>query len=143
MRTTTAGPGWRRGGAVMLIAIAVALAVWATVREIGIELTVNSSGHPDVVGASDVVMATGLAGLAAWGTCALLARRAASRWWPIAGSTGLALSMIGPSYQADGSAAVALMSLHVAVGATLMLGFALDRPHPGSCCAAATRNGPA
>jgi hypothetical protein len=40
------------------------------------------------------------------------------------GSTALAVSMIGPSYLADGADAVTLMAIHLLVGATLIWGLA-------------------
>jgi Family of unknown function (DUF6069) len=42
----------------------------------------------------------------------------------LVGSTAIAVSMLGPSYLADGAAAVALMSMHLLVGAILIAGFA-------------------
>ena len=52
----------------------------------------------------------------------LLARRRRVRWWPFTGSTALAISMIGPSYQSDGASSVALMCMHFAVGIVLIPG---------------------
>jgi uncharacterized protein DUF6069 len=40
------------------------------------------------------------------------------------GSTALAVSIIGPTYLADGAAGVALICMHVAVGVVLIWGFA-------------------
>ena len=37
-------------------------------------------------------------------------------------STALAISVLGPSYQSDGAAAVALIAMHLAVGAILIRG---------------------
>jgi Family of unknown function (DUF6069) len=55
----------------------------------------------------------------------VLARRArTARWWPFVGSTAIAVPMIGPSYLADGAAAVVLISMHIAVGVVLIWGFA-------------------
>jgi FtsH-binding integral membrane protein len=47
--------------------------------------------------------------------------------WPFVGSTALAVSLTGPSYLADGIAAVVLITMHVAVGAILIWGFATQR----------------
>jgi Family of unknown function (DUF6069) len=44
------------------------------------------------------------------------------------GSTALAISMTGPSYLSDGADAVALMAMHLLVGATLIYGFATSHP---------------
>jgi len=45
-------------------------------------------------------------------------------------STALAISITGPSYQADGIAAVALICLHIAVGVVLIAGFTWFVPRP-------------
>jgi hypothetical protein len=59
----------------------------------------------------------------------ILARTPRSaRWWPFVGSTALAVSMTGPSYLSDGADAVALMTMHLLVGATLIYGFATSQP---------------
>jgi hypothetical protein len=107
------------------VAAVVALAIWAVVQLLGVDLTVRIGQDPSEVGAVDVLVTTVLAGLAAWGVHRVLARRArTARWWPFVGSTAIAVSMIGPSYLADGAAAVALISMHVAVGVVLVWGFA-------------------
>ena len=82
---------------------------------------------PAWVGAADVlvavVMAGLAAGLAAWGVQTLLARRGAAGWWPFVGSTALAISIIGPTWLADGAASVVLIGMHLAVGLVLIAGF--------------------
>ena len=62
-------------------------------------------------------------GLVAWGVALLLKRAGKARWFPAVGSTALAISIIGPSYQADGASAVALILLHFAVAIVLIVGF--------------------
>ncbi len=115
---------WRGAGVVALAAIA-ALVIWAVVQLLGIDLTVRVGQGTSQVGAVDVLLATLFAGVAAWGVHWLLARRArTARWWPFIGSTAIAVSIIGPSYLADGAAAVALISMHLVVGAILIKGFA-------------------
>ena len=65
---------------------------------------------------------------------------APARWWPFIGSTALAISMIGPSYLADGSSAVSLICMHVVVGVVLITGFMRAVPTPfGIADAAAGR----
>jgi hypothetical protein len=112
-----------RGAAVVAAAVAVALAIWALARLLDVELTVGKGADASQVGAADVLVAALLAGLAAWGVQALLARRGAARWWPFVGSTALAISVAGPSWLADGMAAVVLIAMHLAVGAVLIAGF--------------------
>jgi hypothetical protein len=86
---------------------------------------------PSQVGPVDVVVAAVLAGLLAWGTHGLLARTPrTARWWPVVGSTAIAISLTGPTCLADGASAVALITMHVAVGAVLIWGFARSAPQP-------------
>jgi hypothetical protein len=68
--------------------------------------------------------------LAGWGAFALLLRWRRARWWPFVGSTALAISIIGPSYLADGISAVSLICMHVAVGVVLITGFMRAVPNP-------------
>jgi Family of unknown function (DUF6069) len=80
------------------------------------------------VGAADVLVTVVLAGLAAWGVQTLLARRGAAGWWPFVGSTALAISVIGPTWLADGMASVVLIGMHLAVGVVLIAGFNKSAP---------------
>ncbi len=111
---------------VISVAILAALLVWGIARLIGVEPVVDSGDGTRMVGPADIVVATLIGGLAAWGVHALMVRRCeTARWWPFVGSTALAISMIGPSRFSDGSSAMALMCIHFAVGAVLIAGFAL------------------
>jgi phosphatidylserine synthase len=110
----------------------VALGIWAVVRLLGVDLTVRMGEGTSQVGAPEVLAATVLAGLAAWAVHRLLDRsERTTRWWPFVGSTLIAISMLGPSYLADGAASVALIAMHLAVGAVLIWGFAryVGRPY--------------
>jgi len=113
----------RRSAGVVAAAMVVALAIWALARLLGAELTVGKGADARAVGAADVLVAALLAGLAAWGVHALLVRRGAARWWPFVGSTALAISIIGPTWMADGVAGVVLIGMHLAVGVVLIAGF--------------------
>jgi Family of unknown function (DUF6069) len=107
------------------VATVVALGTWAVVRLLGVELTVGKGADTSQIGAVEVVAATVLAGLAAWAVHRVLARSPrTARWWPFVGTTAIAVSVIGPSYLADGAAAVALISMHLIVGAILIAGLA-------------------
>jgi hypothetical protein len=120
-----------RSAGVITAAAAAGLVVWAVVRLLGVELTVGKGPDPNRVGPVEVLVATVLAGLAAWGVHRLLVRSArTARWWPFVGSTALAISMLGPSYLADGAAAVALIAMHLVVGGVLIRGFASRSPQP-------------
>jgi hypothetical protein len=116
--------------AVVAAAMVTALVVWAVIRLLGITLTVRIGSGSSRVGAVDVLLATLVAGLAAWGVHTVLARWRRLGWWPFIGSTAIAVSITGPSYLADGIAAVALICLHFAVGIVLIIGFARLVPRP-------------
>jgi hypothetical protein len=120
----------RRSTGVVAAAMVVALAIWTLARLLDVELTAGKGADASPVGATDVLVTALLAGLAAWGVHALLVRRGAARWWPFVGSTALAISVIGPSWLADGMAAVVLIAMHLAVGAVLIAGFAGVRWRP-------------
>ena len=120
-----------RSAAVVVAAAGAGLVIWAVARLLGVELTVGEGADTSQVGPVEVLTASVLAGLAAWAVHRLLARSFRSvRWWPFVGSTGIAVSMLGPSYLADGAAAMALMCMHLAVGFVLVWGFARWAPLP-------------
>jgi uncharacterized protein DUF6069 len=125
MRTTT-----RNSLAVVAAAMATALVGWAVIRLLSVDLTLKESAAMSQVGPVDVLLASLVAGLAAWAVSALLAHWRRARWWPFVASTALAISITGPSYLADGISAVALIGLHVVVGVVLLLGFLRFVPRP-------------
>lgn len=116
--------------AVVAAGVAAGLVVWAVVRLLGVDLTVESGSGTTQVDVVDVLLATLVAGLAAWGVFALLLRWRRARWWPFVGSTALAISIIGPSYLADGISAVSLICMHIIVGVVLITGFMRAVPNP-------------
>src|SRR5262245_32192865 len=113
----------RRRLATVLLAPAAALAAWALIRLGGIDLVVSSGSGK--VGPGDVVAAALIGALAAWGAAHLLERRSRHprAWWGFAASTGLSVSLIGPSWLADGSSAAALYALHFVTAAVVIWGF--------------------
>ena len=116
-------PSAKRTAGVVAVAAAAALAVWAVARLLGVEVEVELGGEVRQVGPVDIVVATVVAGLAAWVVHSVLARSPrTARWWPFVGSSGIAVSMLGPSYLSDGTAAVALIAMHLVVGAVLVKG---------------------
>jgi hypothetical protein len=125
MQTTT-----RDSLAVVAAGMAAGLVVWAVVRLLSVDLTVGSGSGTTQVDVVDVLLATVVAGLAAWGVFALLLRWRRARWWPFVGSTALAVSMIGPSYLADGISAVCLICMHIVVGVVLITEFMRLVPSP-------------
>jgi hypothetical protein len=117
------GGSFRRSAGVVAAALGVALAIWALARLWGVVLTVGKGHDASSVGAADVLVTVLLVGVAAWVVQRLLARRGAAGWWPFVGSTALAVSIIGPTWLADGMASVVLIAMHLAVGFVLIAGF--------------------
>jgi hypothetical protein len=116
-------PSAKRTTGVVAVAAAAALVIWAVARLLGVDVEVEFGGGIREVGPVDILATTIVVGLAAWVVHSLLARTPrTARWWPFVGSTALAVSMLGPSYQSDGAAAVALIAMHLAVGAVLIKG---------------------
>jgi Family of unknown function (DUF6069) len=112
----------RRIGTVVL-SPAAALAAWALIRLMGIDLVVSVGDG--TVGPTDVFAAALLGALAGWGVVRLLERnsRYPRRLWLFLGSTALAVSVIGPTWFADGTSSVALIALHVVVAVIVIGGF--------------------
>jgi Family of unknown function (DUF6069) len=119
----TAGSSRARSAGIVAAASLVAVAIWGLAGMLGVELTVGKGDQASVVGAGDVLAAVLVAGVAAWAVQRFLARRGAAGWWPFVGSTALAISIIGPTWLADGMASVVLIGMHVAVGFVLITGF--------------------
>jgi hypothetical protein len=67
-------PSVQRTAGVIAVAAAVALALWAVVRLIGVDLDVELGGGVRQVGPADVLITTVVAGLAAWVTHSIPAR---------------------------------------------------------------------
>ena len=124
------GGGARGSLKVIAAGAGVALAASALVHALGVELHVGKGADASQVGAVEVLAAAVVAGLAAWVVQRQLARHGAGRWWPFVGSTALSISIIGPSWLADGAAGVALIAMHLAVGAVLIVGFSRLLPRP-------------
>jgi hypothetical protein len=116
-------PSAKRATAVTALAAAAALVIWAVARLLGVDLDVEFGGQVRQVGPADILVTTLVVGLAAWVVHSILARTPrTARWWPYVGSTGIAVSMLGPSYLSDGVAAVVLIAMHLTVGAIVVWG---------------------
>jgi hypothetical protein len=117
----------RRLGTVVL-APAAALAAWAAVRLIGVDLVVSSGDG--TVGPGDVLTAALFGALAAWLVVRLLERRSRRPrlWWSLIGSTALSMSIIGPTWFADGASGVSLIGLHFVTAIVVITGFAGTLP---------------
>ena len=122
-RRVTASASVPQAARVIGAAVAVALAVWTVVQLLGVDPVVGRGGDLTSVTTVNVVVSTVLAGTAAWFVHALLRRTGRAQWWPFVGSTALAISVIGPSWLADGASGIALICMHVAVAAVLIAGF--------------------
>jgi hypothetical protein len=110
------------GPTVIVAATVAALVVYGLIRWLWVKPVAEINGKDQVVGWTYVLIVTVLAGLIAWGVALLLKRAGKAKWFPFIGSTALAISIIGPSYQSDGSSAVALIVLHFVVGIVLIYG---------------------
>ena len=116
-------PSAKRATGVIAVAAAAALVISAVARLLGVDVEVGFGGEIRQVGPADILVTTVVVGLAAWVVHSLLARTPrTARWWPLVGSTAIAISMLGPSYLSDGAPAVALIAMHLAVGAILIRG---------------------
>jgi Family of unknown function (DUF6069) len=67
-------PSAQRTAGIVAVAAAVALVLWAVARLLGVDLDVRINGDVRQVGPADVLIATVLAGLAAWVVHSILAR---------------------------------------------------------------------
>jgi Family of unknown function (DUF6069) len=77
----------RNSLAVVAAGMVAGLVVWAVVRLLAVEPTVESGSGTSQVSIADVLVTALIAGLLAWGVFALLLRRRRARWWPFIGST--------------------------------------------------------
>lgn len=105
-------------------ALLSALAVWSFLRLAGAPLDLKDAAASDNVRAFDVILATLVAGFAAWAVYAWLSNHDRTRYWPATGSTALAISIVGPTWLADGWSAIWLIALHFVVAVVLIYGFA-------------------
>lgn len=127
---------------VTMIALAAALAVWGVAKLAGLDLELKDGAPIDSVEMGDVITAVVLGGVLASLVYAGISRLGWTGWWPFAGSTALAISMIGPSYYADGADAMALMAMHFAAGIVIIAGFARVLESDW-CCERPSRSTPA
>jgi uncharacterized protein DUF6069 len=114
----------RRRIATVVLAPVAAFATWAVARLIGIDLVVTAGSG--TVGPANLLTAALLGALGGWVAARVLERRSRRprAWWSFSSSTACAVSMIGPSWLADGSSAVALMAMHLVTAAVVIAGMA-------------------
>jgi hypothetical protein len=108
---------------VVAAAVAVALALWGVFRLVGVDLTLKEDAPSDELTATDVVVATVLAGLAALAVQGTMSHFGVARYWPVVGSTALSISMIGPGWLAEEESLLPLIAMHFAVAIVLIMGF--------------------
>jgi hypothetical protein len=120
----------QRIGTVVLAPVA-ALSAWALAQIIGIDLVVSTGDG--TVGPTEVIGTAAFSALVAWVVVRVLERRSRQpqRLWAFIGSTALAISIVGPSWFADGASAVALISLHVVTAVVVISGFVRTLPARG------------
>jgi len=113
----------RRRIATVVLTPAAALAAWASTKAVGVDLVLKTGSGK--VGPGDVFVAALVAALAAWGAARVIERRSRRprAVWSFTASTALAVSVIGPSWLADGSSAALLIGLHVVTAAVVIGGF--------------------
>ncbi|UUT36658.1 DUF6069 family protein [Microbacterium elymi] len=121
----------RRSAALVGAAI-LALIVWLiAVPVLGLTPEVGAGATAQTIGPLAIVIVPLLAGGVAWALLAGLERmsRRGRRTWQIIGWAVLAVSLLGPLLMgATGGVLVALLIMHVLVGATLILGLAQTAP---------------
>jgi uncharacterized protein DUF6069 len=117
----------RRRLATVLVAPVAALAAWGFLRAVGIDLVLKDGS---TVGAGAVFAAALAGALAAWPVVRWLDlhSRRARAVWAFVGSTALSVSLLGPTWRADGGSAVALIGLHVVTAIVVIAGFAGTLP---------------
>jgi len=127
--TTSPPTAFRADAAVVLVATVVATLVWAGAQTAGIDLLVRSGSGSREVTLGAVVLTPLLVGLAAVGLLRTLERRTARglRTWTIVAVAVWALSFVGPISATHLSAGLVLATLHLAVGAVVVVGLRLSR----------------
>ncbi|MCX5064371.1 DUF6069 family protein [Micromonospora lupini] len=111
---------------VVVAAVLAAVVVWLIATVAGAPLTVDQGSGPQDVTVLAVIVTSALAALFGWGLLALLERvsaRATTIWTAIAVAV-LVLSLVPASLvDATAGTTVALVLMHLAVGAVVILGY--------------------
>jgi uncharacterized protein DUF6069 len=120
---------FRADATVVLVATVVATLGWAGAHAAGIDLFVRSGSGSREVTLGAVVLTPLLVGLAAIRLLRTLERRTARglRTWTIVAVVVWALSFVGPISATHLSAGLVLATLHLAVGAVVVVGLRLSR----------------
>ena len=126
-----------RRALLLVVAVVTALIAWAMLGPVpGHDLVVRlgPDAAPQHVGAAAVILTTLVAGLAAWGSLALLERltRQARVICTVLAIVVLAVSLLGPLNGVDTTTKTALLGLHTVVGVVLIVGLLRTRRSFGS-----------
>jgi hypothetical protein len=115
---------------VAVVAAVGAAVVWSVARAAGIDLVVKSAGGTSSVNVVSVIVTALVVGIAGGALLRSLERRTTNgrRTWTIVALSVWAVSLLGPLSATRPSAGLVLTSLHLLVGAVVVLG--LRRPHP-------------
>jgi hypothetical protein len=127
--TTNPPTAFRADAGVVLVATVVATLVWAGAHAAGVDLLVRSGSGSREVTLGAVVLTPLLVGLAALRLLRTLERRTARglRTWTVVAVVVWALSFAGPISATHLSAGLVLATLHLAVGAVVVVGLRLSR----------------
>lgn len=120
-----------RRAATILVAVLVAIIDWVVCsRLIGLQLMVDQGTGPILVSPIQIVAAPIVSGLTGWGLLAILERispQRGARSWMIIAIVIAVLSCWSPLTMAlSVSTAIALASMHLLVGATLIIGMMIS-----------------
>ena len=113
----------------IVLAICATHIIWAFsywIASIGLHVQTGSSDAVSTVDSFDVVVATAIAGFAAWGVALLLERfvARARMIWTVGGLLVLGISLVlGPFSATTTGAAIVLLLMHLAAGLLLIVGF--------------------
>ena len=120
----------RADTAVAVVAAVGAAVVWTAARVAGIDLVVRSASGTSDVNVVSVVVTTLVVAIAGGALLRLLERRTPNgrRTWTIVAVSVWAVSLLGPLSATRPTAGLVLASLHLLVGAVVVLG--LRRTHP-------------
>jgi hypothetical protein len=121
----------RADAGVAVLAAGAATVVWAVARAAGVDLVVRSgAGGTSDVNVISVVVTSLVVAITGAALLRLLERRTENgrRTWTIVAVTVWAVSLVGPLSAVQPSAGLVLASLHLLVGAVVVIG--LRRTHP-------------
>jgi Family of unknown function (DUF6069) len=116
---------------VAVVAVGAAGAGWLAWRAAGVDLAVRAGDGTQHVGLVGALVTAAVAAVVAGGVLRVLERRTsrALTVWTWLGVLVLLVSLAGPAGAVSGAATVALASLHLTVGAVVLLGQRRLRRH--------------